>query len=220
MDAPVAAPLLKPPPAPNANKVKQSDDKKGLSNKRKRAGEKASKKASKRPRSKNKALKPPVGVAAVGINASNHDTVLTNVGEGHKVAGKKRTKKNKKSSSGKKKQSKPRKPRKPVPKTNLSRPPEAFTKEIVGKESGQGFDSPREANDGGGLSEVSAPEMQFIHEKKSHYGDWQLEQETEGKIDEKNVEILSNVRTERMINWEHFALMYEEHCLTNEVIKR
>ena len=70
MDAPVAAPLLKLPPAPNANKVKQPNDKKGLSNKRKRAGEKASKKAPKRPRSKNKALKPSVGVAAVGVDVA------------------------------------------------------------------------------------------------------------------------------------------------------
>ena len=165
-------------------------------------------------------MKPSVGVAAVGVDSSNHDPVLTDVGKGHKVARQKSTKKNKKGGAGKKKQSKPRKPRKAVPKGNLTGPPEAFTKHIVGQESGQRLDSPREPDDGGGLSKVSAAKMQLVHEEEAHYGDWQLQEEPEGKVDQKNVPVVSNVGTERMINWEHFALMYEEYCLTNEVIKR
>lgn len=209
------------PRTEDPNNVKQSNESKGMSKKRKSTGQNASKKASKRPRSENKTLKPTVSVGAVHVDSSNHKAVLTDVGKGHKKARKKPVKKNrKKLAGGKKKNSKPRQSSEAVAKGNLSIPSEAFAEKIVGHESSDGFHGPREGNDGGVLSKISASQMHRIDKEEPHDGNRQLQEETKRKVHEEHVPVLSKVSQERLINWEHFALMYEEYCLTTEVIKR
>jgi len=233
MEVPAAIPLFpsgtgETKPADDAKKVQKPDKKKGLKKKRKRPRKEAPNKRAKGSGGKNKALKPAVGVAAVHVNPANHKPVLTDVGQGHKKARKKAVKKNQKKApvasvasvaqvAGKKKKRKPAKPRKAVGNGNLPVSGNALTEKIVREESSPHLDGPRKGNDGGALGEHGAAQFHPIDQKEAHDGDRQLEQEPEAEVGEEHVPVFSQVDKERLINWEHFALMYEEDCLTKEV---
>lgn len=208
-------------PTDDTNKVKKPNKKKRLKKKRKATGKEAPNKRAKGSGGKHKALKPAVGVAAVGVDPSNHKPVLTDVGQGHKKARKKPVKKNQKKAAapvgGKKKKRKPAKSGKAVSNGNLPVSGNALTEKVVREESSPHLDGPREGNDGGGLGKHNTAQFHPIDQKEAHHSYRELQEKTEAEIGTEHVPVLPEVNKERLTNWEHFALMYEEDCLTKEV---
>ena len=211
------------PPSNNAHDMKKGDKEKGLNKKRKKPRKKTPNKSPKRAKSKHKALKPPAAVkSAVKMNAPNHGGVKTNVGVGSAKTGQKGVEKDKKKSPPvirKKKKRKPAKSSKPVGAGNLKAPLQTLADKVLGDEGSQGLDGPRESDEGGSFSQFGGAEAKIVNEKVTHYGDGNLQKETETEIADEHVEIALDVGENTLINWEHFSLVYEEYCLTKEVNK-
>ena len=201
--------------AENPNKVQQPNKKKGSGKKRKPARKKTPAKSAKRARRKDKTLKPATGVLAVPINASDHGSVLDDVGK----AGGKATKKGKKSNKGKRRvgkaQAEPSGSGGGVGGGHLPVSGNIATDEVIRNESDEGLDGPRRSNDGGEDGEAGGAKAHLLDQKESHYSDWQLEAEPETEVGEENVEDAADVAN--IVNWEHYGLMFEEYCLTREV---
>jgi hypothetical protein len=215
---------LQLPPSNDADNVKNSNEKKGAIKKRKKSGQKASNKPSKRSRGKNKTLKPPVAVVgAVSVNASDHAGVQTDVGKGVKKTGKKRAKNHKPKSVavlGNKKKRQPAKSSKTKGACDLKPPLDATADNALGEKGRQGFDSPRKGDKRGDFGEFGGSEAEMIYEKIAHDGHGGLQKEPQGEVAEEHVPVVVEVGQSTLINWEHFSLVYEEYCLTKEVNRK
>ena len=208
-----------PPATVNTKNVKQSNKKKRVAKKRKPTGNKASTKATKRPRSQNKGLKSSSSVNSLKtVDPSNHSSILTDVSKGRKKRRKKPVKKNEKKVVVKKHKCKPADSAKGIGKSNLDIPAQEFTDNLLGKESGHGLDGPREANNCGNFSNLSGAEMTLLNQEVSHNSNGDCQKEPEGEIAKQHVTVGKQVL--RLINWEHFGLIFEEYCMCTEVSKR
>ena len=219
--APVEGQSLQPPPTKTTSKVQNGNKEKRPVKKRKAPRHKGANKATKRPKSKHKALKPAPSVKGlVPVDPSNKTGVLTNVSKGAKEAGKKAVKKNKKKAATKEKKRKPAKPRKKVSKSNLSTSSKKTANKLFTEESGKRFNSPREGEDSGHLSQSVGGEMALVNQEVPHNSYRQLEEEAQAEVTEQNVPVGDNVFNSRLITWEHFALVYEEYSMCTEVSNR
>tara|TARA_B100000519_G_scaffold201256_1_gene216316 strand:- start:1884 stop:2585 length:702 start_codon:yes stop_codon:yes gene_type:complete len=210
----------------NADKMAKGNAKKSNGSKKcKQTRKKAPNKASKGARGKDKALKAPSAVSvAVAVDASNHASVLTDVGKGDKKAGKRPVKKRQKKRSassapagGKKKKPKPAQSRKGVSKSNLSAPAKALADELLAEKGGGGLHGPRKGKEGGDAGEHGGSQLHAIDKKEAHDGYGQLQEQAEAEVTGEDLKVLPEIPTDRLTNWEHFALIYEEYSMTQEV---
>ena len=209
----------KPPATENPNKMEKSNKEKGVVKKRKAPRKKAANKAPKRPRRQNEGLKasPPVdGFSAV--NPSNHGSVLADVSKGRKKRRKKPGKKNEKKVIVKKQKRKPAESTKGVSKGNLDIPAQELTDNLFREESGDGLDGPRKGDNSSNLGNFGGSEVAVVHQEISHNGDRELQKEPKGEIAQQHVPVANQVL--RLINWEHFGLIFEEHCMCTDLSKR
>lgn len=208
-----------PPATVNSNNVKEGNKKKRVAKKRKSTGKKTPNKAPKRARSQNKGLKPSLSVNALKtVDPSDHGGILADVGKGRKKRRKKPVKKDSKKVVVKKKKSKPTESTEAVGKGNLNVSAEKSANDLLGEESGYGLDGPREANNSSNFSNFSGAEVTLFDQKVAHDSNGDCQKQPEGKIAEQHVTVGNQVL--RLINWEHFGLIFEEYCMCTEVSKR
>ena len=205
------------------NQVQQGNEKKRAKKKRKRPRKKASNKSAKGSGGKGKTLQAPLPVdGAVTVNSTDHAGVKANVSVGGKKTGKKRVKPNKVDGSSvprKKQKRAPAKPRKTVGNSNLNPALNATAHDVLGEKSGDGLDRPRERDQSGKLGQLTGAQPNGVDQKKTHDGDWKLQEKPEAEVTEQHVPVFSDIEKSTLINWEHFSLAYEEYCLTKEVSK-
>ena len=208
-----------PPATVNADNVKQSNKKKRVAKKRKPPRNKASTKATKRPRSQNKGLKSSPSVNPLKtVDPSNHSSILTDVSKGRKKRRKKPVKKDSKKVVVKKQIRKPTDSTKGICKSNLDIPAQELTNNLLGEESGHGLDGPREADNSSNLGNLSGAKVTLLDQEISHNSNGDCQKEPEGEVAKQHVTVGNQVL--RLINWEHFGLIFEEYCMCTEVSKR
>lgn len=148
------------------------------------------------------------------LASGNHNTVLNNVGKSKKKTGKKRKTNTGKNVSKKTKKRKT-KPRKKVSKGNLKLANNNVSS-IIGNDTVNGLDGPREGNNTTVKSQFSRPHVVSRNEEipDDILGGYQ--NETEEEIHHEDVNVPSSVAKVN-VAWEHFGLLVEEYLLAIDV---
>lgn len=207
---------VQPPATENPNKVKKTNKQKRVSKKRKAPGKKTPNKAPKRARGKNKGLQPSLPVDSLTtVNSSNHGSVLTNVSKGRKKARQKPKKKDNKKVVSVKQKRKPAKAGKAVSDSNLDVSTDNPTDDFFGKKSGEGLHCPREGDYTSDVGQLGGIESAFFNQKVAHDSYRDSEKKPQTEVAEQHVPVGKQVL--RLINWEHFGLIFEEYCMCTEV---